>query len=1049
MGAQASQLDPAAASLKANEFARQVEEACMQDDLTKFVDLWTKIKQTREQNFPDYDYSLCDADIMQSVKVALKKQDTPEWRRKGIEIARSFFHAEKARKDLAKMDFITYLLVTTLPDEQEEEEDDDDGRAQDKEKAEREKRVQLEAAETIRELAEHDEFMKALCCTSVLNFLCIVLNQIEEAREIVTEIFVRLSSSEEQDVLVLLIEDSVGDVLESFFKTVDFKMPDDGERVDDKDAKRTARSISALSNCAHTLGTLIKYKHQVRIHKPRIVDVFRHVVESDSKKNIRAHNVRLLAQMSRLFYWICRGSKNVMETLGETSDKLDEVLKVLKDVWEICAASQQMMSMDVQVPSDASQRTKVVDPNTMKIHHAQMCLCHMNCLLWVLLPESKIRWKFKRLDLKRLHLAFELRNAEFLTVVLSTVRHLLDFPPAQECHDLIRFFGEQLLVLLDLVHQGEIAQPKVVTLLLDTVSILAMQRGMQEMLAEFDVYTALDLLLKRPSGERTPAEAKKHELSVLLTNAQVAMHPSHRLSWVARTTEVDCVYPDRVKFQAQLDGFLEKGDNTNFRTVASILLTTFQEKKFRNPLSEIETTFTTLFEWWQEHTTARFEEEKVAGGDALPSSASATGASSLRPLEDLLRSAIARREERRPLSSMETLEYCAPYECVFALSLFSRLALEPKFKKLIYDNALQSLLGCVCVGIWPEAREAAATLANLMWLPDLKEERLVCWLKFDGPKCVTVDAANVLIPVKDGSPRAADIGKGMYQSTWGVRFVEGSAVTLHPDGLRTHEVPGILTAASPLSTFESTSRHRYAWLDEAPPDPRHFTVTCWFYWPLDDSKRSKVLLQTTKEDRMSLVYLDCEKDKDGIWTLTTDKHTKRQLKTPKLNAGWHMLSIVSSTEHNRADPFNGTRFFLDTWHHPLQGTWLKNEFYMVGNDSGQKGQKPFGLITDFRIYARSLSVEEITTMVHSRDTENHPDQIVRRLAHMDAASVLAQRLDVPDSAAECLRALGSLATLVTQRAKIYSICGRDVLKMLDSPLPMVQRQAARLLTNIS
>ncbi len=32
---------------------------------------------------------------------------------------------------------------------------------------------------------------------------------------------------------------------------------------------------------------------------------------------------------------------------------------------------------------------------------------------------------------------------------------------------------------------------------------------------------------------------------------------------------------------------------------------------------------------------------------------------------------------------------------------------------------LDPLLGCISIGIWAEAREAAATIANLMWLPDL------------------------------------------------------------------------------------------------------------------------------------------------------------------------------------------------------------------------------------------------------------------------------------------------------------------------------------------
>jgi len=255
-----------------------------------------------------------------------------------------------------------------------------------------------------------------------------------------------------------------------------------------------------------------------------------------------------------------------------------------------------------------------------------------------------------------------------------------------------------------------------------------------------------------------------------------------------------------------------------------------------------------------------------------------------------------------------------------------------------------------------------------------------------------------------------------------------------------------------LGTFEATSRRGYEWLDEHPPDPRHFTVTCWFCWPLNSLKGNKVLLQSAPPERTTQLYLDCEKEPEGVWTLVTvdgEKRTKRPLKTPKLNPGWHMLSIVSSTDRNRSDPFNGTKFFLDDWHQELKRAWVKNEFYMVGNDAGHEGRKPFGLITDFRIYARALSDDEISAMVHSKDTEQHPDKIVRRLAHMDAATILAERLDVPDSAAECLRALGSLATLVSQRAKIYSICGRQVLRMLDSPLPMIQRQAARLLNNIT
>ncbi|CAK0872391.1 unnamed protein product [Prorocentrum cordatum] len=79
-----------------------------------------------------------------------------------------------------------------------------------------------------------------------------------------------------------------------------------------------------------------------------------------------------------------------------------------------------------------------------------------------------------------------------------------------------------------------------------------------------------------------------------------------------------------------------------------------------------------------------------------------------------------------------------------------------------------------------------------------------------------------------------------------------------------------------------------------------------------------------------------------------------------------------------------------------------------------------------------------------------PDRtIARRLAALDAAAVLALGLDVPDTAAECLRALGNLASLQSQRARIYQLCGRRLLQMLDSPYSMLQRQAARVLNALS
>jgi len=236
-------------------------------------------------------------------------------------------------------------------------------------------------------------------------------------------------------------------------------------------------------------------------------------------------------------------------------------------------------------------------------------------------------------------------------------------------------------------------------------------------------------------------------------------------------------------------------------------------------------------------------------------------------------------------------------------------------------------------------------------------------------------------------------------------------------------------------------------------NPRHFTLTCWFYWPLGNPNVNNVLVQS-KPPRHSQIYFNCEEvspsesDAQGHWTLTDEAGKARKMKTHNLHPGWHMLALVSSTDTNKVAPFNGTKFFIDE-KAQVHDFWVKNEFYVVGNDSSHDGKKPFGLITDFRIYARSLPDMEILEMVQSPSVHSHPDQIVTKLANMDAATILAQRLDCPDSAVECLRALGSLGTKASERAKIYSVCGREILRLLESPLPLVQRMASRLLNNIT
>lgn len=193
---------------------------------------------------------------------------------------------------------------------------------------------------------------------------------------------------------------------------------------------------------------------------------------------------------------------------------------------------------------------------------------------------------------------------------------------------------------------------------------------------------------------------------------------------------------------------------------------------------------------------------------------------------------------------------------------------------------------------------------------------------------------------------------------------------------------------------------------------------------------------------------------------------------PSLRTGWHRLAIVSSTLDAYTGAFAGTRVFVDEWTHRMEGVFVKNEFHVLGNDIA--GKQPFGCVADFRIYARTLRDAELEVLMKPPifglqsnqgvdtdggtvdtkqvdvTTENYfPDQIVRRIHKMGAIKVLASRLDIIDSAAESLRALGSLATLQEARAEIFGICGPKLLELAESPLPMVRRQAARLLNNLN
>merc|ERR1712224_945817 len=97
-----------------------------------------------------------------------------------------------------------------------------------------------------------------------------------------------------------------------------------------------------------------------------------------------------------------------------------------------------------------------------------------------------------------------------------------------------------------------------------------------------------------------------------------------------------------------------------------------------------------------------------------------------------------------------------------------------------------------------------------------------------------------------------------------------------------------------------------------------------------ESKQQRVLLHSTPDGDdpgRPLIGVDVELNKEGTdnicrWMLNfkengTWKASATRLTTPGLNAGWHMVSVLSSTENNLEHAFNGTKFYLDEWSCPL------------------------------------------------------------------------------------------------------------------------------------
>ena len=124
--------------------------------------------------------------IIKALKKAFHHDDT-RWKKLGITGSLSLLHVQGARKELVQQDLVGAVLLLTMPSAKEKR---DGWTKQDKAAKETALRAsQMFAAETFCALCDWPEFESIVSGISVVNFLCIVLQEIEEIEEIVTRIF--------------------------------------------------------------------------------------------------------------------------------------------------------------------------------------------------------------------------------------------------------------------------------------------------------------------------------------------------------------------------------------------------------------------------------------------------------------------------------------------------------------------------------------------------------------------------------------------------------------------------------------------------------------------------------------------------------------------------------------------------------------------------------------------------------------------------------------------------------------------------------------------
>uniref|UniRef100_A0A0G4HQI6 Uncharacterized protein n=1 Tax=Chromera velia CCMP2878 TaxID=1169474 RepID=A0A0G4HQI6_9ALVE len=411
-------------------------------------------------------------------------------------------------------------------------------------------------------------------------------------------------------------------------------------------------------------------------------------------------------------------------------------------------------------------------------------------------------------------------------------------------------------------------------------------------------------------------------------------------------------------------------------------------------------------------------------------------------------------------------------KCVVASLCVASLAqagLQPLHKLRVFMEHSDSFLEIIARGAACEAREACAAIANLSFMPD----RLVCWLKLERAGNVT-DSANVLLPLvlssaksqinsnraareprefqrnaftnglrelrREKAPDSVPLGAGLFAGESGVTFRGDTIILLHPDGLNPASPPRLLTTACFSDTFAQKQLESCLRLQPS-QGSGHWVMSVWIFWPCNSvSSKTEVLklavesgtLREKKSLGKRMVFLDAA---GKFWVTLRNGGEVMMENVPKLENGWHLLTLISSTrEDSSQTPF--AFFGLDDWGSVLHDVQLPESFFAVGNFSLSRNE-PFGTICDFRIQAGAprseMSARRLLADRLKASRRLMPDRIPRYFFEANAVPALAACMRRLESQAEALRALGNIASHAPARAQIYSLCHGDLCDLTKVP----------------